>query len=100
MSISAQPRVVRQIPTIMVWVLIDYDRVTIPEPVIHERIVVRSDTEIGAVKPKAIPVSSRQPEDMTGSEAEGEASMFPGTIYMVMGIVTTGIMSDPPIVGV
>jgi hypothetical protein len=84
----------------MVWVFIDHDLVSIPEPVIAEVVVVCGNVEVEATKPETLPVSSSQAEDMAAAEAASKASMFPSSIDAVVGIITAGIMSDPLIVRV
>src|SRR5580704_11612542 len=100
MNVGAQPGVVSQVPAIVIRVLIDHDIVAIPQPVIDEVVIVRSDGEVEAAKPETLPVSSPKMENMARTEAAGKVSMFPGMIDMVVGIVTARIVSDPFIVGV
>jgi hypothetical protein len=100
MDVSAQPRVVRQIPANVVRVFIDYDRVTIPEPVIAVGKVKRGDIEIEAVEPETLPVPPAQMVDMSMAKAAGKASMFKGMFNAKAFIFRAGIMTDPLIVPV
>src|SRR5881396_3020483 len=99
MNVSAQPRVIRQVPPIVVWVLIDHDVVTVPQPVVDEGVVVRCNTKEEAVKTKTLSVSSLKPKDMVAAEAASESATVEWMIEVVVGIVTAGIMSHPPAVG-
>jgi hypothetical protein len=94
-SISAQPGVISQVIARVVRIFIDHDVVTIPEPIIDKAVIVRRNTEVGAIKPESIPVTSPKVKLMPTTEAAREASMFPGMFHMVVGIVPPGIMSNP-----
>ena len=94
--VTAQPHVVAEVPANVVRVVIDHDLVTIPQPTVDKAIIVRGDAKVEAVEEKTISVSSRKPEDMPGAEAASEASVFPGMIEVVVGIISSGVMSEPP----
>src|SRR6266436_2285130 len=98
MNVSAQPRVISQVPSIMVRVLIDHDVVTVPQPVTNVVVVVRCNAKEHTVNIKPLSVSPLKAIDMVAAEAASEASMFEWTIEMVVEIVTAGIMSPPPVV--
>jgi hypothetical protein len=79
----------------VIRVLIDHDIVTIPKPVIDEAVIIRRNTEVGAVKPETIPVPAPKVKNMLTAEPAVEASVFEWAFNTVMGIVTPGIMSYP-----
>ena len=83
----------------MVRVLVDYDLVAIPEPVIAEIEVVGGYAEVETTEPETLPVPSSQAEDMAAAEAAGEVPVFPWMIEVVMRIVAPGIVPNPFIVG-
>jgi len=97
-SIRTQPYVVSEVPADVVRVIVDDDLVRIPEPVVAEVVIVCRDAEIEAVKPETIPPPASQPEDVAAPDATGEASVLPGAINVVVGIVTARIMSHPLVV--
>jgi hypothetical protein len=74
--------------------------VGIPEPVAAEPDIVGSYAEVKAAEPEAGGAASDEMEDVALAEAACEASMFPGMIEAVMGIVAAGVVPDPLIVGV
>jgi hypothetical protein len=92
---GAEPDVVGQIPAVVIGILVDRDVVTVPVPVIAVVIVVGRDLEIRALEPEALAVPSLEAVNVVGAEAEGEASVLPGTINAVVRIVATGIVADP-----
>jgi hypothetical protein len=94
-NVSAQPRVVSEVPAVVIRIFINNDLVSIPEPIIDEAVVVRGNTEIKPADPETVPVPACKPENMLGSEAAGKASVLPGPIEVVVGIIPAGLMSDP-----
>src|ERR1700738_5012268 len=98
MNVGAKPRVISKIPAVVVWVVIDNHRVSIPAPVISKVVIVWRDAEVEAAKPETLSVPSLKAEHVAASEATREAPTFPGMIDLVVGINTARIMSDPRIV--
>jgi hypothetical protein len=94
--VTAQPHVITEVPANMIRVLIDHDLVTIPQPTVDKAVIVRSDAKVESVEPKTLSISSRKPEDMAAAEAAREASVFPRMILAVVGIISAGIMPEPP----
>lgn len=95
MHISPQSDVVGKIPTIVIWICIDYDVVGVPEPVIDEVIIIGSNLEEETVKSKPLSVSAMQPEDMKRTNCTRKASMFPRMIETIVGIVPACIVAKP-----
>src|SRR5215469_11254866 len=56
--VRPQPRVVGQVPSRMVRVFVNYDRVRSPDPVSNVRIVERRHAEVIAVEPEPITVAA------------------------------------------
>jgi hypothetical protein len=98
-DVCAQPGVIRKVPTVMVRIVVDHDLVAIPEPAVAEAIIERGDLKVEAVEPEALSASSSEPEDMPAADASREASMLPGTVEVIPGIVAAGIVPDPAVVG-
>ncbi len=94
-DVGSQPHVVGQVPAGMVGIFIDDDVIAVPEPVAAEANVIRSDTEIEAAEPEAVGAASGEMPDVAAAEAAGKASVLPGMIEVVVGIVGTGVVADP-----
>jgi len=97
-TVGAESGVIGEIPAIVVRVLIDHDRIAVPEPVPAEAIVVGSDAEIEVVEPEAFPIPALEMKHMAPTEAAAEMSVLPRMIAMKVGIATTRIVPDPPVV--
>ena len=98
MNVRAEPGVVRQVPAVVVGVIVDGDLITVPEPVAAEAEVVRRHAKIEPVEPETISPAAFKPELVSSFEPTREATVFPGVIEVVMRIVATRIMSDPSVV--
>src|SRR5437868_1077359 len=99
--VSSSPGVIREIPSRMVRVFVNDDRVRRPVPVGHVGIVERSHLEVSVVKPESLAVTSLQVKNMARSKTEREAAVFERVIYMEPAVVRpVAIMSDPLPVGV
>jgi hypothetical protein len=96
-NVCAEPYVVREIPTVVIRVLIDHDLIGIPEPVIAETEIVRGDAKIEAAEPETARASSANPPDVAATETSGKPPVFPGMIQMIVDIIAPGIMADPSI---
>ncbi len=93
--VSAQPNVIGQVPSNMVWVLVNYDLVRIPKPVITVVVVGWGNAEVEAAKPEAFPVSSFKPPDMVAAKATPEPPVLPGMVDVISDIITVSIVPDP-----
>ena len=87
MHVGAESHVVGEISAFVVGVFVDHDLVAVPEPVVAETDVIRSYAEIKATEPEAVGTASREMPDVAAAEAAGEASVLPGMIEIVVGIV-------------
>ena len=97
-SVRTEPRVVRQVPAFVVGVLINDDLIVVPVPVVHETVVIRRHAKKEAVEPEAVSRAAFESELVTRAEAAGEATVFKGSIEVVVRIVAPGIVSDPGVV--
>jgi hypothetical protein len=84
----------------VIRILINHDRIAIPNPVADEAIVVRRNPEVETVKPESFPVSTPQVEDVPPPEAASEVPMLPRSVQVIMRIIAPRIMSDPLIITV
>lgn len=99
-NVSAQSHVVGKVPADVVRIVIDDDLIAIPEPVIGKANIKGSDAEEEAAKPETARSAALNPENVPRAKAAPKMSVLPGTIKVVMRIVTAGIMADPFVVGV
>src|SRR6266704_4581452 len=100
MYVGSQPGVVGEIPTIMVRVLINYNVVTVPVPVVAIRGIIVGNAEKEAAKPEPPGPATFKPEDMTWAKARGEMSMRPRMVPMEVFSMTARIVPYPTSVGV
>jgi len=84
----------------VVGVLIDNDLVTVPEPIIHEVIIVGSHAEIKSTKRKPLRATARQPVYMARPNATAKVAVFPRMIEVIMDVVPARVVSNPRIVAV
>src|SRR5208283_694161 len=99
-NVCAKPDVVSEVPPDMVGVVVDHDLVTVPEPIIHEAVVVRSHTEKEAAKAESLRTTATEPVYMAGSNTTAEVAVFPRMIKVIMGIVPARVVSNPRVVTV
>ena len=100
MGIRAEARVIGEVPPNVVRVVVNHDRVAVPEPAVDEAIIERRHAEEEAAKPEAIPVSSLQVVDVVVSDAARKTSVLERVIEVIVGIAGAGIVSDPPAIAV
>ncbi len=77
-GVGAEPRVVGQVPAVVVGIFVDDDGIAVPIPIIGEVVVVGSYAEVEAPKPEAVAVSSAKVVRMAAAKAASEAAVFPG----------------------
>jgi hypothetical protein len=94
-KISTQSHVVGNVPTNVVWILINHDLVSVPEPVPAKVDIVWSNTEEEAAEPETARPASFNPKDMAWAKTTPKTSTLPSTIQMEVRITTATFMSDP-----
>jgi hypothetical protein len=97
MDVGSQPDVVGQIPAIVVGIVVDYDIVGSPVPIIAITEVIRGNGKVEAAKPEAARASAFNAKRVPSSNTAGKSSMLKGMIDMVMRIVPAGIVAHPPV---
>ncbi len=98
MNIDTEARIVSEIISRMVGILVDDNVVAIPIPTVGKPVIVGRDSEVITIKAKTVPVAATQLPNMSPPEAACEPSMFPGLVGAVIIVVASAIMSDPLIV--
>jgi len=84
----------------MVWVIIDHDLVTLPNPVAAKADIGWGDAEIEAAKPKAARTAALNPKDVARAKTATEMPMLPRVVHTEVGIIAARFMSYPFAVGV
>jgi hypothetical protein len=97
-NVSTEPGVIGQVPAIVVRVFVNHDGIALPIPIINVIIIIGGHAEEEAAEPEAFAVASAQVVNVTTAKAAREATMFPGTIEVIMGIITTGIVTNPSVI--
>ena len=93
--VNASPGVVGQVEAQIVRILIDHDRIGIPEPVSHVRVVLGRDAKVRTSEPEAGWTAALQPKHMTRPEPQRKASMFPWMVQMIAPLVAAHIVTHP-----
>jgi hypothetical protein len=98
MSIGAQSRVIREIPTGVIRVGVDHDVITIPQPVVSIIVVVRGNLKEETAYIESVPPSAMEPPDVLWANAATKVAVFPRMIEMIMGIVASAVVSHPLVI--
>ena len=98
MDVSTEPHVIGEVVSVMVGVVINHDVIIIPEPAVGIVIVVWRNLEIETTDIESIYAAAAETPDMLRAEAAGEASVLPGMVNVIIGIVATGVVSHPAII--
>jgi hypothetical protein len=96
-DIGAESRIIGEIPTWVIWVVVYRDVVGVPQPVAGVVIVVRRDTPVKAAEPETVPASSFEAINVVAANFAAEASVLPGMVKMVVSIAAARIVTDPMI---
>src|ERR1700689_2249618 len=94
-NVSSQPRVVGEIPAVMVGIFVDHDLVAIPEPVGGQCQVKRGNAESPSVKPETARTAPADVPHVAASEAAGETAVLKGMIKVETGIIASSVMPYP-----
>jgi len=94
-DVRPQPRVVGEIPAVMVGIFVDHDLVAVPEPVTAQGKVKGGDAESEAAKPETGRTASANAPYMAAAEAAGESAMLKRMIDVEAGIIASGVVADP-----
>jgi hypothetical protein len=93
--IGSEPDVISEVPTGVVGIVVDYDLIAIPQPAVYEVKVVGRDAPVKVVEPETIRAAAAKAPRVARAESPGKTPMLIRTIEVVVGIVATGIVSDP-----
>jgi hypothetical protein len=96
-DVGSEPRVIREVPAWVIWVVVQHDVVAVPQPIANVAIVIRRDAPVKAAEPEAVPASASEAINVLGANSAAEVSVFPRMIKMVVSIAATGVMTDPTI---
>lgn len=87
MNVDAEPRIISEIPTWIIRVFVNYDRVGVPEPIGNVRNVHGGYAPVPVVKPKSVRTAACQAPFVAATETAGEMAVLPR-----MGQMKTRIM--------
>lgn len=80
----------------MIGIFVNHDRIRVPIPVGHIRIVERIDAEVCVIKPEPRAIAALQVEYVAGAKAERKASVCVGVVEVIVAFVyVTVIMTEP-----
>lgn len=99
MDVSAQPHVVRQVPTNVIRIVIDYDRIRVPKPICRKSDIRVGNTPIEVVQEEAGGSAARQPKLMLRTESAAKVPVFPGMVQVKSGIARAGVVPHPLVSG-
>lgn len=97
-SVGAEARVIREIPAVMIRVLIDHHLIATPIPFANDVVIVRGNVPVEIVEPEALPVASPEHKHVLRSEAAFEMPVRPGMIDLEVHVCAAAAMSHPLIV--
>lgn len=99
-AVGAEADVIDQVPAVVIGIVVDYDLVGGPIPVVTKAVVKGCHAEVEAAEPEAFAVAAFDVPLMAAADAACEAAMLPGMIEVIVRIIAPGIVADPLIVGV
>jgi hypothetical protein len=86
-NVGSQPNVICQIPAVVIGILVDYDIVCAPVPVIAISKVICGHGEIESAEPEAARASTFYAKCVSFAEAAGESPVLPGMVNMIVRVV-------------
>src|SRR5580693_3515558 len=95
MCIGAEPDVVSQVPSGVVWILVDHDLVGIPQPAVAEGDVGCRHIPVPSIEPEAAGAAAAKMPNMLTSKSAGKAAVRPGMIHVIARVVGAGIVTYP-----
>lgn len=96
--VGAESRVVGEIPTIVIRIVVDNDVIVVPIPIVNVAEIEGSYAEVVSAEPEAAGSSAAQAPDVTRSDSTLEAAMLPGVFKMESGIATALGVADPLVI--
>jgi hypothetical protein len=97
-GVCSEAGVIGEIPAWVIWVVVYYDVVAVPQPIAGVVVVVRRDAPKKAAKPETVPASAFETINVVAANFTAEVSVFPNVILVVTSIVAATFMTDPLIV--
>ena len=96
-NVSAEARVVGQVPSGMLRVFVNHNVIAVPAPIVDIAVIVAGHAEIISIEPEAVTVTTAQAVDVISTEAV-EAAILPGAVLTVVTVVAAVIVANPFIV--
>src|SRR5260370_33799698 len=95
MHVGSGPRVVCQVPSRMVGIVVDHDGIGIPEPIGNVRIIELANGEIVSVEPESLAVAALKMKNVAGSESTRKAPVFKGTFHAEALVIAVEVVPHP-----
>ncbi len=98
MNISAQPNVVREVPSHVVRIIVDDDVIVIPIPAVAIAKVIRRHRKEESANREPVRPASAQPPHMPRPNPALKMPMLPRMVHMVVVVPSTAVMPNPSVV--
>ena len=98
MHVGSEPGVVSEVPPGMIRVLIDDNRIRVPQPVSDVPVIKWRHTEVIAAEPEPRAIAALEPENMAGAESASENTVFKGALHTESCVIPLKVMADPMVI--
>jgi hypothetical protein len=95
MDVSAEAHVIRQVPTIVIGIVIKHDVVTVPQPVAAEGEIERRYAEKEAAETETPRASSGEPKHVVAADASRKVTVLKRMIQMIVRVVSAAVVAHP-----
>lgn len=82
----------------MVRVVINYDLVAIPQPIIDEAVIIGCHGKVESTETKPLRSAARQPPYMARPDSATEVTVLPWMIEMIVRVVSSRVVSNPSVI--
>jgi hypothetical protein len=79
-GVGSEPGVIGEIPAWVIWVVVQHDVVTVPQPIVGVVVVVRRDAPVKAAEPETVPTATFDTINVVATNFAAEASVLPRLI--------------------
>jgi len=93
--IGAEARVIREIPSWMIGIVVNYDVIRVPHPIAYITSVIWRYSKEEAVKAEAVRIAAAEPPTMPWSETASKAPVLIGLLHVIVAIVAPRVVAHP-----
>jgi len=97
-NVRPQPRVIHQVPPLMIRIRIEHEVVGIPLPVAHAVVIVRRHLEEVPADVEPVAPAAAQPPDLRRANGPLEPAMLLRMIEMVVRIIASRVVPYPTVI--